>query len=207
MRASCIIFAVFYLHKFCWPPTDRQTDSHCHIYNYYRSKIYLEGATVSAIRNKGEKRYAHERGTISWWWKYELHFIHRDLNAVRYRNDVLNPLYMRHPRHKHFLQDNAPPYRAFATRDCLDTHIINLLGCPCPAKSPEHNVIENPWGIMGTNIRARDNPATNLQEMQVALREEWAAIPPAAHTSAHHVDALWSTPPATEITERLPYFW
>ena len=42
---------------------------------------------------------------------------------------------------------------------------------------PDLNPIENLWGIMGTNIRARDNPPTNVQEMQDALREEWAAIP------------------------------
>ena len=30
---------------------------------------------------------------------------------------------------------------------------------------------------MGTNIRRRLKPPTNLEEMQDALREEWAAIP------------------------------
>ena len=30
---------------------------------------------------------------------------------------------------------------------------------------------------MGTNIRNRLKPPTNVQEMEAALRQEWAAIP------------------------------
>ena len=119
-------------------------------------------------------------GAISWWGKSELYFIDGNLNADRYIHDVLAPVllpfYRRHPRHAHFLQDNAPPHRAFATRDWLTAHNIDLLDRPWPAKSPDLNSIENLWGIMGTNIRSSLNPPTNLEEIQDALREEWAAI-------------------------------
>ena len=81
---------------------------------------------------------------------------------------VLLPFYRQHLRHAHFLQDNAPPHRAHATQDWLNARNTAQLGRLWPANSPEWTPIENMWEIMGTNIRNRLNPKTNVQEMGAA---------------------------------------
>ena len=97
-----------------------------------RVRIYRrvnERLAPNCIRFRGDKRSAHVWGAISWWGKSELYFIDGNLNADRYIHEVLAPVllpfYRRHPRHAHFLQDNAPPHRAFATRDWLTAHNID----------------------------------------------------------------------------------
>ena len=76
---------------------------------YRRQNVRL---APNCIRYKGDKRYAHVWGAISWYGKSQLHFIQGNINANRYMNEILGPVllpfYRQHPRHAHFLQDNAP---------------------------------------------------------------------------------------------------
>ena len=56
-----------------------------------RQRVYRrtnERLAPNCISNKGDKRHAHVWGAISWWGKSELHFIHGNLNAVRFINEV-----------------------------------------------------------------------------------------------------------------------
>ena len=66
--------------------------------------------------------------------KNQLHFIHGNINANRYMDEILGlvplPFYRQHPHHAHFLQDNAPPHRAHATQDWLNARNIAQLDRP-----------------------------------------------------------------------------
>ena len=81
----------------------------------------------------------------------------------------LLPFYRQHPRHARFLQDNAPPHRAHATHDCPNARNNAQLDRPWPEMSPNLNLIENLWVIMGTNILNHLNPPKYVQEMEAAL--------------------------------------
>ena len=46
-----------------------------------------------------------------------------------------------------------------------------------PANSPDFNPIENSWALLKEKIRQRNPVLKNLDELEVAAREEWAALP------------------------------
>ena len=48
---------------------------------------------------------------------------------------------------------------------------------PWPACSPDMNPIEHAWDALGRAINNREVIPQNLQELAVALREEWDAMP------------------------------
>ena len=105
--------------------------------------------------------------------KKSIVFIHGNINANKYMDEILGPVllpfYRQNLRHARCLQDNAPPHRAHATQDWLNARIPAHLDRPWPAKSPDWNPIENLWLIMGTYIRNHLNPETNVHEMMAAL--------------------------------------
>ena len=41
--------------------------------------------------------------------------------------------------------------------------------------SPDLNPIENIWSILGTRVRRREAPVSNVQELTTALIQEWAS--------------------------------
>ena len=59
----------------------------------------------------------------------QLHFINNNINEKRYMNEILGlvflPFYRQHQGHSRFLQDNAPPHRAHATKDWLAKSLIS----------------------------------------------------------------------------------
>ena len=101
------------------------------------------------------------------------------VTARRYQNEALAvglmPFLNQHNNQMQFMQDNASPHRAHATRDWLQNHNIDVFG-PWPSKSPDMNPIENLWAQMENAIRRRQHKPTNRAQLWQAVREEWANI-------------------------------
>ena len=105
--------------------------------------------------------------------------IQGNLNGVQHRDEILQqqvePFMQNHPEVEMFQHDNTRPHTA---RDCTaflaDAGIVVM---DWPAKSPDINPVENVWALLGDKVKKRDNHPRNLEELTVALQEEWQAIP------------------------------
>lgn len=73
------------------------------------------------------------------------------------------------------MHDNARPHVAAVVRQYL--HEVGIPVMEWPARSPDLNPIEHLWDELKRRIRARPNTAENLQELKVAIEEEWDGIP------------------------------
>lgn len=108
----------------------------------------------------------------------ELVFLEGNLNAVRYRDEVLGPVVLpfleRVGGRAVFQHDNARPHVARVCANFLRDNDVDVL--PWPALSPDLNPIENVWDLLNTRIRRRANPPRTVQQLRAALVEEWAAI-------------------------------
>ena len=120
-------------------------------------------------------------GCISYDCRLDLITIPGTLNAQRYQENVLEPHVVPHfedhtlASRPIFMDDNATPHRARVVKDYLQATAIETL--PWPARSPDLNPIEHLWDILGRQMRSRDPPVQNLQELTQALHEEWQRIP------------------------------
>ena len=114
---------------------------------------------------------------ISYNQKSNLVIVQGNLTAQRYINDVLQPhLLPVIDRQRQFFQhDNARPHTAHATVNFLQNSNVNVL--PWPSKSPDLNPIEHLWDILDRRVGQRQPAPQTLQQLAVALQEEWRAIP------------------------------
>ena len=76
----------------------------------------------------------------------------------------------------HFIlmQDGARPHSARQSIQFLDHHIRKL---DWPACSPDLHPIDHLWDQLGRRIREHLNPPRSLDELELALIEEWRQIP------------------------------
>ncbi|GBM88616.1 hypothetical protein AVEN_174350-1 [Araneus ventricosus] len=74
-----------------------------------------------------------------------------------------------------FMDDNARPHRANIVDECLQSEDITRMDWP--AYSPDLNLIEHVWNMLGRRIAARQPPPTCLPELRRALLDEWCNIP------------------------------
>ena len=101
--------------------------------------------------------------------------IQGNLNAVRYCNEIVQPVLLPFLRHGHasiFQQDNARPHVARHTMNFLTANNVNVLDWP--ARSPDISPIEHLWNHLGRIVRER-NDVNNVRER--VLHEEWDRIP------------------------------
>ncbi|GFT72925.1 transposable element Tcb2 transposase [Trichonephila clavipes] len=74
-----------------------------------------------------------------------------------------------------FLDDNAPCHRTVAAEQLLESEDIERMDWP--ARSPDLNPIEHVWDFLGRRLAARTLPPVTIQELRLALQDEWAAMP------------------------------
>ncbi|GFX46278.1 transposable element Tc3 transposase [Trichonephila clavipes] len=74
-----------------------------------------------------------------------------------------------------FMDDNARPHRANIVDECLQSEDITHMDWP--AYSPDLNLIEHVWDMLGRRIVARQPPPTYPPELWRALLDEWCNIP------------------------------
>lgn len=105
--------------------------------------------------------------------------INGNLNAQRYRDDILRPVVLpylqQQPRGVLYQHDNARPHTARIVVNFLAANNVNVL--PWPACSPDLNPIEHLWDLLDRRVRLRQHPPANRQELVQALQAEWNRLP------------------------------
>ena len=166
----------------------------------WRRVMFTDESRFSLYRSDGRKRVYRRRGErfadacvverdrfggasvmvwggISHGVKSPLVVLNQNLNAVRYRDQILQPhvlpLLRRH--NLIFQQDNARPHVARVCRDFLTANNVQPL--EWPPYSPDMSPIEHLWDELDRRIRKRQNPPTNRAQLIAALTEEWNNIP------------------------------
>lgn len=73
------------------------------------------------------------------------------------------------------MQDNARPHSARCVTEYLDA--VGIRKFNWPACTPDGNPIEHVWDMLGRRVRGRSVAPTTINELRVALQEEWQNIP------------------------------
>ena len=73
-----------------------------------------------------------------------------------------------------FQQDNAPAHRSERTRKWFNAKKIPLL--QWPPQSPDMNLIESIWNVIGRRINSRNILPASLSELKLIIKEEWERI-------------------------------
>ena len=98
-------------------------------------------------------------GGVSQHHQTELVVIVDNLNAVRYREDILPPhvvpFLQAHPDMT-LQHDNATSHTARSVRDFLQNRNVSVL--PWPVKSLDLNPIEQVWDLLDRRVRAKAIP-------------------------------------------------
>ncbi len=102
-----------------------------------------------------------------------------NLNAVRYRDEIIQPhvipFVQGQQRHITLQQDNARPHVARVVRDFLAQQNIDVL--PWPAVSPDLEPIEHVCDEMQRRLRALPNQPVTLAALGQTLVQIWNGIP------------------------------
>ena len=129
-------------------------------------------------------------GGVSYHHQTEFVVIAGNLNAVRYREDILLPhvvsFLQAHPDMT-LQHDNDTSHTAPSVRDVLQDRNVSVL--PWPAKSPDLNPIEHTWDLLDRRVRDGAIPPRNVRDLAGALVEEWGNIP--QQELANLVQSMW----------------
>ena len=139
-----------------------------------RNERYTEACTLELDRFGGGGSVMVWDG-VSQHHQTELVVIAGNLNAVRYREDILLPhvvpFLQAHPDMT-LQHDNATSHTARSVRDFLQDK--NVSGLPWSAKCLDLNPIEHVWDLLDWRVRAI--PPRNVWELAGVLVEEWGNI-------------------------------
>lgn len=101
------------------------------------------------------------------------------LNAHRYIEEILQeaviPFAPLIGEEFILMQDNATPHVAHVVNEFLDE--VGIRRLEWPPYSPDLNPIEHLWDELKRRVRHRPNKPTTLEELRLALNEEYEAIP------------------------------
>ena len=104
----------------------------------------------------------------------QLIIVQGTLNAIKYRDDILDPIVLSFLQQRNF-DDNARCHVAHVCHDFLNQNHIPVL--PWPALSLDLSPIEHLWDELGRRVRHHQNPPETLQDLRDALVHEWNNIP------------------------------
>ena len=114
---------------------------------------------------------------ISYGQRTQLHFFNGNLNAQRYRDEILRPFVVPFIRRHHlmFQHDNAQPH---VTRICIQfLEAENVPVLPWHAYSADMLAIEHVWDALDRCVQQRVPVPANIQQLGKAIEEEWINIP------------------------------
>ena len=103
---------------------------------------------------------------ISWNFKTDLHIVRDRLNAMTYRDTILQPIvvpFMRNNGLTLLQQDNARQHTARITTDCRQRHAMAF----------SYPDLKHLWDELGRRVRDRPVSPQNRQ-LGFALNQEWA---------------------------------
>ncbi|GFT65990.1 transposable element Tcb2 transposase [Trichonephila clavipes] len=151
----------------------------------HRILIWRERGSRNHPSNIIERDRYGGRGVLVWGGimlgsRTDLHiFDVGSVNGTRYCNEILLP-YVRLFRGAMglqfpFMDDNAPCHRRVAAEQLLESEDIERMDWT--ARSPDLNPIEHVWDFLGRRLAARTLPPVTIQELRLALQDEWAAMP------------------------------
>jgi hypothetical protein len=111
----------------------------------------------------------------------QLKIVQGTLNAIKYRDDILDPIVLSFLHQRNFdhvfQHDHARCHVVRICQDFLYQNHIRVL--PWSALSPDLSPIEHLWDELGRRVRHRQSPPEILQELRDALVHEWNNIPQA----------------------------
>lgn len=106
-------------------------------------------------------------------------FINTTMNARNYLDRILEPVVLPYVMAQGpdfvYMDDNARPHRAGIVNHFFEEHGITRM--VWPALSPDLNPIEHVWDALQRRISSRPHAANNVNELAIALQEEWDALP------------------------------
>ncbi|GFX34590.1 transposable element Tcb2 transposase [Trichonephila clavipes] len=151
----------------------------------HRILIWRERESRNHPSNIIERDRYGGRGVLVWGGimlgsRTDLHiFDAGSVNGTRYCNEILLP-YVRLFRGAMglqflFMDDNAPCHRTVAAEQLLESEDIERMDWL--ARSPDLTPIEHVWDFLGRRLAARTLPPVTIQELRLALQDEWAAMP------------------------------
>ncbi|GFW06653.1 transposable element Tcb2 transposase [Trichonephila clavipes] len=151
----------------------------------HRILIWRERGSRSHPSNIIERDRYGGRGVLVWGGimlgsRTDFHIFDAGaVNGTRYCNEILCP-YVRLFRGAMglqflFMDDNAPCHRTVAAEQLLESENIERMDWP--ARSPDLNPIEHVWDFLDRRLAARTLPPVTIRELQMALQDEWAAMP------------------------------
>lgn len=132
------------------------------------------------------ERSHYRRGGLMVWagisigGRTDLHIIRNgNLTAQRYADEILRPHVVPYAAAigDSFLlmHDNARPHTARLVENFLEAETIQRM--EWPACSPDLNPIEHVWDTLGRRVAARPRPPFTVQDLEIALLQEWSTFP------------------------------
>uniref|UniRef100_A0A3Q3EI99 Tc1-like transposase DDE domain-containing protein n=1 Tax=Labrus bergylta TaxID=56723 RepID=A0A3Q3EI99_9LABR len=126
------------------------------------------------VWRRSRERYAE--CCNSFWWR--LVFIGGNLNADRYRDEILQPV-------------TIPYLHSLGPNSILqDEYNLGVEKMEWPACSPDLNPIEHLRNLLGPAVHTRGTNTTTLADLLQMLVEEWDAIPQPGCCGCHSLRSL-----------------
>ena len=147
-----------------------------------RLKLWLKSGRKVPDRFFTSRRQDDGRKLLIWGaiWndgRTSLHVTRENMNSERYMQVLEEHVYplsfsLGDPSSEWlFMDDNAPPHRAVATREYKRSAGIRSLDWP--ARSPDLNPIEHVWAILKRRVRRHLRPNDDLNQLEFLIKEEW----------------------------------